>query len=253
VGLSFADLLAQESISTIRARLAAALEADGFPTGSWAPSAAGGVENMRLDMSAGVGAFMPPRIVEFVRGRILPLATGDYLKALGKRFYGLDLRLATKTIQNVAFYAFGSPGSYTFQPHDLWIKSDATGHRYNTITGGQFSKDNTGPPTPTFAGNPLMLQVEAEFAGKAYADAERTINTMVSARAGVRCTNVPPSDFTDATLIGTSTGTVVAFILDPTTFTAGSVRVRITTSGNTGIATFEFSLDGGHDVGGRRH
>lgn len=246
MGLSFADLMTQESIATIRARLVAALEADGFPTGSWAPSAAGGVENMRLDMSAGVGAYMPPRIVAFVTGRILPLATGDYLKALGKRFYGLDLRLATKTIQNEGLYAFGSPGSYTFQPGDLWVRSDATGHRYRSITGGKFSAANTGPPTPTFPGNPLMLQFEAENAGKAYDDPVGTITTMVTTRAGVRCINIAPADFTDATVTGQSTGKVSARFTSPF-FAPGfaSVRIRIDRTGVVGTAAAAYSIDGG--------
>ncbi|HXJ47542.1 MAG TPA: hypothetical protein VNF91_00105, partial [Candidatus Acidoferrum sp.] len=98
--LMFADLLTQETPAAIRARIVAALAADGFPTGSWAPSSVGGVENLRIDMSAGVGIYLPPRIVSLVTGRILPLATGDFLKTLGKKFYGLDQQGPTSTIEN---------------------------------------------------------------------------------------------------------------------------------------------------------
>lgn len=246
MGLSFADLLSQESIATIRARLIASLADDGFPTGSWAPSAAGGVENMRIDMSAGIGAYMPPRIVALVNGRVLPLATGDYLKALGKRFYGLDQHLATKTIENIALYAAGSPGSYTFQPGDLVARSDATGRRYRSITGGQFSVQNTGPPTPTFRGNPLMLQFEAETAGADYSDPAGTITTMVTARAGVRCTNIAPADFTDAVVNGPSSGKMVARFTTPGLKTDfGSLRLSIEASGIIGTARIAYSVDGG--------
>lgn len=246
MGLSFADLMAPESIATIRARLVAALEADGFPTSSWAPSSAGGSENMRIDMAAGLGAYMPPRIVAFVTGRILPLSTGDYLKALGKRFYGLDQRGATFTIENVALYVAGSPGAYTFNPGDLWVRSDATGNRYQSITGGKFSADNIGPPTPVSPGNPLMLQFQAEKAGKAYSDTAETITTMVTARAGVRCTNIAPADFTDATVNGVSSGKIVARFTTPGMPTAfASIRVSIEIGGNIGSARFSVSTDGG--------
>jgi hypothetical protein len=246
VGLSFADLLTQESISVIRARLVAALKDDGFPTDSWAPSSAGGVENMRLDLAAGVGAYMPPRIVAFVNGRILPLATGDYLKALGARFYGLGKRDPSKTIENLALYAVGSGGSYTFQPGDLWVRSDATGHRYQSITGGQFSPANTGPPTPVFPGNPLMLQFEAELAGAAYSDPAGTITTLVTARAGVRCINIAPADFTDAIVNGPSSGKVIAKFATPGLAPAfSSIRVAIETTGMVGSAAFSYSIDGG--------
>lgn len=249
MGLSFADLLTQESIATIRARMAAALLVDGFPVASWAPSSAGGVENMRLDMSAGIGVYLPPRIVDIVNGRILPLASGDYLKALGARFYGLTQREATYTIQNIALYAVGSPGSYAFNPGDLWVKSDATGNRYQSVDGGQFSAANTGPPVPGFPGNPLMLRFQAESPGSKYADVARTITTMVTARAGVRCVNVPPADFTPASVNGTSTGTMMATIAShiiPPAFQ--SVRVAIEQSGDVAgspPAMISISIDGG--------
>ncbi len=245
--LNLADLLTQESIATIRARMATALAADGFPVASWAPSAAGGVENMRLDMSAGIGVYLPPRIVDIVNGRILPLASGDYLKALGARFYGLTKREATFTIENVALYAVGTPGQYSFQPGDLWVSSPGTGNRYQSIDGGSFSAANTGPPTQDFPANPLMLRFQAEAAGSKYADVAGTITTMVTARAGVRCVNVPPAAYTPATVNGPSTGTMVANaapFVDPVT----SVRVRIDESGDVAgspTAMISTSTDGG--------
>ena len=156
MGLTFDDLMTPESIATIRARLVAGLVADGFPASNWAPSSSGGVENMRLDFTAGgIGAFLPPRIAAFVKGRILPLATddpitGNYLSALGKKFYGLTKRPATQAIQSVALYSVAGSAqpNYTFAPGDLWVKSDATGNRYRSITGGSFSSANVWPNLP---------------------------------------------------------------------------------------------------------
>lgn len=250
MSLNFADLLAQESTATIRARIAVSLLADGFPVASWAPSAAGGVENMRLDMAAGLGVFLPPRIVQWVNGRILPLSSGDQLKALGAKFYGLTQRDATFTIENIALYAVGSGGSYTFNPGDLVVRGDGTGNLYRSIDGGKFSPANTGPPTPTFPGNPLMLSFQAEGAGSSFADVAGTIKTLVTARAGVRCVNIAPADFTPSVLNGTSTGGMSARFLTPGLKPAfGSIRVAIESNGFVGgapLATISCSLDGGN-------
>jgi len=244
--LNLSDLLAQEDIATIRARLVASLSADGFPVDSWAPSAAGGVENMRLDMSAGVGAYLPPRIVGIVNGRILPLATGAYLKALGAKFYGLTQRDATPTIENIALYAVGTPGQLSFAPGDLLASSPDTGNRYRSIDGGQFSAANTGPPGPSFpTAKPLMLRFQAENPGSSYDDQAGTITTLVTARAGVRCVNVAPADYTPAAVKGTSTGTLVATIADPHFPGVPSVRVQIMATGNVGTAAFRYTVDGG--------
>lgn len=241
--LTFQDLITAETPALIRARIVAALAADGFPTASWAPSSVGGVENMRIDMSAGVGIYLPPRIVALVTGRILPLATGDFLKTLGKKFYGLDQGTATFTIQNMAFFL--KPGAsgvnYTFQPGQIKVRSDATGNRYTLIDSGTFS------PANDTLGHALMLRVQADAPGKAYADQIGTILTMVTAKAGVQCMNVAPGDYqpTPCSLRGTSSGTVVAGRFPAAVAAPNSIRVRILAGGAVGTASFEFSFDSG--------
>ncbi|HVZ88105.1 MAG TPA: baseplate J/gp47 family protein [Polyangia bacterium] len=258
MGLTLADLMTPESIATIRARLVAGLTADGFPVANWAPSANGGVENLRLDfVSAGIGAFLPPRIAAFVNGRILPLAsddpvTGNYLTALGAKFYGLTKRAATYTVQNIGLYVAPASASvsYTFNPGDLWVRSTSSGRRYRSITGGALNGTNVWPNIPKIVPGqdfPLMLQFQAENPGSDYnLDGPGTISTMVTARAGVRCLNVSPSDFvpSPANCNGISTGTVVA-TLSGARPPVPSIRVQIVASGYVGSATFRFSTDGG--------
>jgi hypothetical protein len=249
VGLTLADLLTPEAVSTIRARIVAGLVADGYPWPSWAPSAAGGVENMRLDMAAGgVGIYMSPRIAAMVAGRLLPLAadddSGPWLSMLGAKFYGLTKRPATKTVRNIALYSIGTGGSYTFSPGDLWVRFEGTGNRYVNITGGSFSSANTGPPGPGFPGNPLMLEFEAENPGSSYADGTGPV-TMVTARAGVRALSMAPSDYLPASINGPSSGTVVATIVSGGPAPPKSIRLAIQSSGNVGGATFTVSVDGG--------
>jgi uncharacterized phage protein gp47/JayE len=241
--LTFQDLVTAEAPSTIRARIVAALAADGFPVDSWAPSSVGGVENLRIDMSAGIGIYMPPRIVSLVTGRILPLATGEFLRTLGKKFYGLDQGGATSTIQNMAFFL--KPGAsgvnYTFSPGQIKVRSDATGNRYTLVDAGNFTPANATLETA------LMLRVQADAPGKSFSDPAGTILTMVTAKAGVQCTNVPPSDYqpSRASLRGTSSGTVVATRFPAAVAAPTSIRIRILSTGPVGVASFEFSFDGG--------
>lgn len=241
--LTFQDLITAETPAAIRARIVAALAADGFPTSSWAPSDVGGVENLRIDMSSGVGIYLPPRIVALVTGRILPLATGDFLRTLGKKFYGLDQGGPTYTIQNMAFFL--KPGAagvnYSFQSGQIKVRADATGNRYTLIDAGTFSPANATQATA------LMLRVQADSPGKTFADPAGTILTMVTAKAGVQCLNIAPSDFqpTPASLRGTSGGTVVATRFPAAVAAPQSIRVRMLSTGAVGAAAFEFTFDGG--------
>lgn len=246
---TFADLRTPESVASIRARLIAALNAAGAPTDSWAPSSTGGTENLRADMWAGVcAAIVSKRIAQAVNMRVLPLAVaaaaaeGDApgpatlgLRKLVGEFYKLQWRDPTFTIENVRLSTIGSPGSYTFNPGDLWVRADGTGNRYNNIAGGVLQPGKT-----------LDLPFQAENPGSSYADSANTIQTMVTARAGVVCTNIAPADFTDVRTSGGSSGTYVArFTVPGTAPKFPSIRVRITASGEIGTAVAQYSTDGG--------
>lgn len=247
---TFADLRTPESIASIRARLIAALNAAGAPTDSWAPSSTGGTENLRADMWAGVcAAIVSKRIAQAVNMRVLPLAvaaataegTGGGPATLAMRkfvrdFYKLQWRDPTFTIENVRLSTIGNPGSYTFNPGDLWARADGTGNRYNNIAGGVLQPGLT-----------LDLPFQAENPGSSYSDSAGTILTMVTARAGVQCTNVRPADFTAVRTSGGSSGTYVATFTDPAVVPGfGSIRIRITASGDIGTAVGQASTDGGN-------
>lgn len=240
--LSFQDQITAETWSLVRARIVQALRDDGFPVDSWAPSAVGGVENLRIDMSSGVGIYLPPRIVSLVTGRILPLATGDFLTTLGKKFYGLDQGVPTFTIQNMAFWLKpGASVTYTFAAGQIKVKSLATGNSYTLIDAGNFTPSNATQATA------LNLRVQADAPGKSYADLIGTVLTMVTAKAGVQCSNLPPSDYqpSPAALRGTSSGTVVATEFPAMVAAPNSIRARILASGIVGVSSFEFTFDGG--------
>lgn len=249
---TFADLRTPESIASIRARLIANLNAAGAPTDSWAPSSTGGTENLRADMWAGIcAAAVSKRIAQAVNMRVLPLAvaaaeaelaTGIIngpatlgLRKLVRDFYKLQWRDPTFTIENVRLSTIGTPGSYTFNPGDLWVRADSTGNRYNNVAGGVLTPGST-----------LDLPFQAEKPGSSYSDGAGKITTMVTARAGVICTNIAPADFTAVRTSGGSSGSYVARFTTPGVAPPfPSIRVRITASGEIGTAVQQYSTDGG--------
>jgi|SRR6185312_11219142 len=245
---TFADLRTAETVATIRQRLVDRLTAAGVPVSSWAPSSTGGVENLRLDMVAnGMAALAAQRIAQAVTGRLLPTAVAAaaaettpavatlLLKKLGRDFYKLPMRDATYTIQNMRFSTIGTPSSYTFAPGELTVRADATGNLYTNVEGGQLQPGGT-----------LDLPCQAEKPGSSYDDPAGTVTTMVTARAGVVCTNVAPADFTAArSALGSSGGMAASFTTPGVRPTFASVRVRITRGGQIGFAYYQLSTDGG--------
>lgn len=242
---TFDDLISPETQATIRARLIADLTANGQPTGSWAPSSIGGLENLRADMvSGGLATLCAARVAALVRGRLLELAedsaeTGYFLSYLGLRFYGLPKRAASSTIQNIALTATTTAAANTFSDGDLWVKSPATGNRYRlTLAAGQ---------TITLApGATVNAPFQAEFPGGTYTDQAGTITQMVTAKAGVSCINVRPYDFAPMRVTGSGTGKVIAFFAIPGVAPSyNSFRIRIDVTGDVGTGAFSYSLDGG--------
>lgn len=239
---TFEDLSTPEGADTIRARLMASLLADGQPTGSWAPSEIGGTENLRADMVAGGLAFyMAERIAAFVNGRMLPLASdspenGYFLTYLGKRFYKLQKRVATYTVQNILLRSTAAAAAQSFSDGDLWVASPTTGNKYRlTLPVGE-----TVDITPSGSVN---APFRAENPGASYLDPAQTVTTMVTAKAGISCTNFKPYDFAPTRSTGSSSGTVTGiWVLGPV---FSMVRVRIDASGDIGGGQHSVSLDGG--------
>lgn len=229
------QLRTPQTVADIRTSLLNALAAKGLPVASWAPVASGGLELTRVEMVAQVIAdILGEKIKQVTDGRFLQLAEGDWLTYYANRFYGIARDEATRTIQNVRLTAVPDAPPNDFQPGDVVVASEATGNVYRSITGGKLAPGKT-----------LDLQCEAENPGSSYADQLGTVDTMVTAPAGVSCINDRPSDFLDAKLTGTSPGTVRGrFTVQGAPPTYGFVRVRITTFGQIGEAKWEYFREG---------
>lgn len=238
---TLADLRTPQTQAVIAARIKAAISARYTslslpdPTPAWTPTASGGPENTAIDMIAGtLATLVGVKMAQAVAGRFLDLAQGDDLTYLAKHFYLLDRSEATKTIQDIALSSVPEAAQESFAAGELWVASNATGHRYVNVEAVDLPPNSFGVHVP----------FEAELVGAAYSDPLHTIDTMVVAPAGVSCTNEPTQDFLDTVVKGSSTGTVTAFfgdVLPP----FDSIRVQIWSSGDIGTALFKYSLDGG--------
>lgn len=242
------DLLAAEGQDVVRSRLLANLAADGQPVSSWAPSSAGGVENLMVDMiSGGIAFFMAERVAASVAGRHAAIAadspdTGFWQTYLGRTFYRLAKQRATYTVQNVRLFSTPDTGTNVFADGDLWVRAPATGNNYRLYL----------PPDETIElppGNYVDASFIAENPGKRYADPAGTVTQLVTPKAGVTCSNVRPYDFFPTRVAGRSNGTVVGSFSSVTGVADvvgyAAARARIDTDGNIGTATWSSSTDGG--------
>lgn len=244
---TLADLRTPQTQAVIRARLIAALTGRGLPTAAWTPTASGGVENTTVDMVAGALAkLVGAKMAQAASGRFLDLAEDDELTYLAKHFYLLDRNLATFTIQNIRLSSVPTAPSNSFAPGDVWVMASATGNRYVNLDPIELPPDSQGPSAP-------KARFQAELPGASYSDPSATIDTMVTAPAGVSCTNVRPSDYLPARLSGTSTGTIDVegqdddHVVPPVN---AVVQIRIDASGNVGAGGFSFKLGDGPWVSG---
>src|SRR6185436_21187842 len=185
VPLTLDDLRTPQTAAVIRARILVRLQAAGAPTAAWVSTASGGVESSAVDMLAeALEKLASAKIADAVSGRFLDFATGDFLRFLAKRYYQIDARDATFTVQNIHLSSVSGNSQQTFEPGDLWVMDQGTGNRYQSITGGDLAP-----------GRFLDLQFQAELPGSSYADVAGTIATMVTAPAGISCVNIRPSPF----------------------------------------------------------
>lgn len=239
--MSLSDLRTLQTSAVIRARLAAALAADGQPVAQWTPSAYGGIENAVLDAaSTALAKIVAPKLVQQVEMRFLDLSVGDALTIYAQKRYKTARNPATYTIQNVKLSSGPGAPTYTFGPGDLWMRG-AGGNLYQSI-------DAVTVPTNAAGRGGIDCRFQAQNPGSAYSDVAGTITQMVTAPAGVTGVNVRPALFAPTSVTGTSSGTIVATPLGgtgPIEPTIRSIRVRIESQGQIGTATFSYSIDEG--------
>lgn len=230
---TLADLLASQSVSAIFQTLLGVYQAQGFPVTAWQ---VGGVERTRLMAIA--------TALSDVSGNYIPAIAGGSLLDYAPNYPGWTALTAAQIFelsQNLAGFTFGnivasnsSAGSYAFTAGQLIFVFGTSGRRYI----------NTGSGTiPASGGGSLTIPVIAENAGSVYIEPSSSANiTLVTPLPGVTLTN-PATTYASATGThgGSGTGIITA---SGSPVGPHSLVINITTTGQTGVASWSYSLDG---------
>lgn len=230
---ALSDLLVTQSVSQIFQTLLGVYQANGFPVTAWQ---VGGVERTRLMAIA--------TALADVSGNYIPAIAGGSLLDYSPNYPGWTALTAAQIFelsQNLAGFTFGNivaansaASAYAFTAGQLTFVFGTSQRRYI----------NTGSGTiPASGGGTLTIPVIAENAGSAYIEPSSSAAiTLVTPLPGVTLTN-PASTYasTTGTHGGSGTGTITA---SGSPVAPHSLVVNITSTGQTGVATFSYSLDG---------
>lgn len=228
---TLADVLTLKTQEEWFAILLAQAQALGFPVQSWQD---GGVEKTRLlAMAAGLESL----------GNIVPAIAGGSLLDYAPNYPGWTALTAEQIyaiIQNKATFTVGvllatnaSTQTYPFTAGSAKVNFGASGNNYFSLGGGTI---------PAGPGGTLLIPVIAEKAGASYIEPNNSgAITLVTTLPGVTITNPPTSNFTTVTHGGSGTGVVT-----PSGSPAAphSLVINITSTGQTSVATWSYSLDG---------
>ena len=179
-----------------------------------------------------------------VKGGFPLEADADWIGMLADQKYNLtrnvDLggnRFAnTFTQQLLTLTCAAGSGPYTFASGTLVVRSPITGNRYRSISTVTVPGSSSAPVT-----------VQAESAndstdGLNYADAPGTLTELQDPRPGLTASNVAPQ-FSGVSSSAVGLGVVTVGGTPPAAPTA--YEVEITTSGQVGVAVFQYRANGG--------
>lgn len=226
---TLADLLTTQTVTQIFQTLLGVYQAAGFPVQSWQ---VGGVERTRLMAYATALADISGNYVPTISaGGLVDYASGAWLTLLAAQVYNLDRILAGSTVGDITLTAATGVASATYQPGQLKATFGLSGKSYLS---------NEVITIPAGPGS-VVGEFKAEFTGASYNDPSSSGNLVLSTPIpGVTLTN-PAGTFGSVAHVGAGTGTLTL---------AGSpvgphlVVVRIDTTGQSGVASWSYSLDG---------
>lgn len=227
--VTLSSLLTTRTKAQIKAELIASLQSEGIQTSDWTSTA---IERAFVELEANALYDLVAGTVPAVAaGGYLSTATGDWLTLLAAEFYDIERSLESSTIGVVTLTCNATSGPYTITAGNLTFQASNGGslYRFTNTTGGVLATSGT-----------LDVTVEAESAGSAYNVAANSITTMLTPLPGVTCTN-DADDFSAVVQVGGGSGTVTPVV----TVAAASWVIRIATSGDLTVATFDVSNDGG--------
>lgn len=211
--------------------LLAVYQANGFPTQSWQP---GGTERTRLKAIATALTDVSSNYVPGVTaGGFTTLAPGTgWMPLLASELYNLEQEPATHTVGTINLASATGVGPITVTSGSLIVVFAGTGNRYI------LAEDGTIPAGP----GSVDLSFVAEFAGAKYNDPSNSgALTLVTPIPGVTPTN-PAGTYGEISHVGSGTGTLT---LGGSPTIPHQVVVRIDSTGDSGVASWSYSVDGG--------
>lgn len=228
---TLADLLNPQSVTQVFQTLLGVYQAQGFPVTAWQT---GGVERTRLMAIATAQAS--------VSGAYIPAIAGGSLLDYSPNYPGWTALTAAQIyaiIQNPANFTLGNivatnstANAYPYTDGSLTFVFGTSQRRYVSVGAGTIA-----------ASGSTTVPVRAEFAGSVYVEPSGSADiTLVTPLPGVALTN-PASAYasTTGTHGGSGTGIITA---SGSPVGPHSLAVNITSTGQTGVATTSYSLDG---------
>lgn len=184
--MSLASLVVQQGKTAFYNKALALASSLGLPVSTWH---AGDPTRSLYHLEAEILAAFEPVAVRFIRAGFLGLiaelasagdsAANEWLKIRAKQSYNVDVPEATYASTEVIL-SNAKGYYYPIEPGDLTFKNSTSGKTYHNTTGGTLA---SGP------GTTLTVTVEADEPGSDSSAAAGEIDTLVTARIGVTCTN----------------------------------------------------------------
>ena len=238
---TMAELTSPVTADQQKAKLIANLQKRGLPTSDWG---SGSPDRNWLEMFAESLADQSQLVPSIASGGFVLLAAElgltEWVRLAAKQVYNVDYHVATFTEGNVLLTAATGVGPTNFNAGDLAVVTPL-GNIYRNVNAGVI---------------PLSGSLSALFRsespndsanGRNYVDGNGTISQFLIGPPGITPSN-PAPDFSPVNHVGPGTGTVI-----PTTGgspVASVVDVRIDATGDIGVATYSYRLDGGSYVSG---
>lgn len=211
--------------------------ANGFPVTAWQPL---GVERTRLmAFTTALADVVANYIPTYTGANFLDYAVGAWLQLTAQERYNIIFNPAVFTQGTLVLTAASGVGTQTVAAGALTANFAGSGNRYQNVSSVVIPN---GPGT-------VLATFQAIAAGASYNDASNQAAgqiTLVTPIPGVTLTN-PAATFSGVTHVGSGTGTATPSG-SPTA--PNSVSISITSTGQLGVATFSYSINGAAAVAG---
>ncbi len=227
---TLAELLSPPTVQQTFQILLGVYQSAGFPVDSWQ---VGGTERTRLmAIATAITDLASNYQVGIVSGGFTSLAPNTgWMPLLAHELYDLDQEEATFTIGDILLSSASGIGAATYAAGKIKINFAASGNNYF---------NNASITVPAGVGT-VVGSFTAEFPGSSYNDPSNSGSlSLVTPLPGVTPTN-PAGDYGDQAHVGSGAGTLT---LGGSPVGPHQMVVRIDSTGQTGVATWSYQLDG---------